>query len=387
MIRLLSPSSRPVARVPAPSRVVPIATALVLIGAVPAIAEPVWPTSEKDGLSFYGQVNQAYLNYDDGVESRGFFTVDNANNDNGSSVGLLYNGSFANGLAYSGRFQLQVTPRPSNEVSLQDPAGPSFTIETDDISYLEVALWQSNGAALYLGQGDMTANLSAPDFSGTGVIAGPNVSQVAGDMVLRYEDGTLSDVTLSDAIGTYDSGRKFRLRYDSKSYGGFAFSGSVGQDVEDSDDDTTYLDAQVSYEGSIPNWRYAAVLDVTGIGDNDYALMASLAFLHSSGLNLTTTHGKSNADTHYYYIKMGYLQNYFSMGATAFSVEYYNNGDWITPGSEAKSVGISLVQYVSDLDLQVYAAYRSYQAYTNIDISDQEYMDSSAVLAGLLWQF
>jgi hypothetical protein len=50
-------------------------------------------------------------------------------------------------------------------------------------------------------------------------------------------------------------------------------------------------------------------------------------------------------------------------------------------------VGISMVQYVSDLDLQVYAAYRSYQAYTNIDIPDQEYMDSSAVLAGLLWQF
>jgi hypothetical protein len=387
MIRPTPPSFRPDARNPAPWTIASLAPVLALIAAAPAAAEPVWPSSDRDGLSFYGQVNQAYLNYDDGIESRGFFTVDNANNDNGSSVGLLYNGSFANGLAYSGRFQLQVTPRPSNEVSLQDPAGPSFTIETDDISYLEVALWQSNGAALYLGQGDMTANLSAPDYSGTGVIAGPNVSQVAGDMVLRFENGTLSDVTLSDAIGTYDSGRKFRLRYDSKSYGGFAFSGSIGQDVEDSDDDTTYLDAQVSYEGRIPNWRYAAVLDVTGIGDNDYAVVASLAFLHSSGVNLTTTHGKSDTDAHYYFIKMGYLQNYLSMGPTAFSVEYYNNGDWITPGSEAKSVGVSLVQYVSDLDLQVYAAYRSYQAYTNVDIPDQDFLDASAVLAGLLWQF
>jgi hypothetical protein len=115
--------------------------------------------------------------------------------------------------------------------------------------------------------------------------------------------------------------------------------------------------------------------------------MASLAFLHSSGLNLTTTHGKSNADDHYYYIKMGYLQKYFSMGATAFSVEYYNNGDWITSGSESKSVGVSLVQYVSDLDLQIYAAYRSYQAYTNVDIPDEDFLDSSAVMAGLLWQF
>jgi hypothetical protein len=387
MIRPTPPSFRPDARNPAPWTIASLAPVLALIAAAPAAAEPVWPSSDRDGLSFYGQVNQAYLNYDDGIESRGFFTVDNANNDNGSSVGLLYNGSFANGLAYSGRFQLQVTPRPSNEVSLQDPAGPSFTIETDDISYLEVALWQSNGAALYLGQGDMTANLSAPDYSGTGVIAGPNVSQVAGDMVLRFENGTLSDVTLSDAIGTYDSGRKFRLRYDSKSYGGFAFSGSIGQDVEDSDDDTTYLDAQVSYEGRIPNWRYAAVLDVTGIGDNDYAVMASLAFLHSSGVNLTTTHGKSDTDAHYYFIKMGYLQNYLSMGPTAFSVEYYNNGDWITPGSEAKSVGVSLVQYVSDLDLQVYAAYLSYQAYTNVDIPNQDFLDGSAVLAGLLWQF
>jgi hypothetical protein len=50
-------------------------------------------------------------------------------------------------------------------------------------------------------------------------------------------------------------------------------------------------------------------------------------------------------------------------------------------------VGVSLVQYVSDLDLQVYAAYRSYQAYTNIDIPNQDFLDSSAVLAGVLWQF
>ena len=387
MIKLTPPSSRSAMRRSAFRYMVPVASTLVLVAAGPAATEPVWPTSDGDGFTFYGQVNQAYLNYDDGIESRGFFTVDNANNDNGSSLGLLYDGSFANGLAYSGRFQLQITPRPSNEVSLQDTAGPSFEIESDDISYLEVALRQANGATFYLGQGDMTANLSAPDYSGTGVIAGPNVSQIAGDMVLRYEDGTLSDRTLSEAIGTYDSGRKFRLRYDSKSYGGFAFSGSIGQDVEDSDDDTTYLDGQVSYEGSVPNWRYAAVLDVTGIGENDYAVMASLAFLHSSGLNLTTTHGKSNADDHYYYIKMGYLQKYFSMGATAFSVEYYNNGDWITSGSESKSVGVSLVQYVSDLDLQIYAAYRSYQAYTNVDIPEEDFLDSSAVMAGLLWQF
>jgi hypothetical protein len=52
-----------------------------------------------------------------------------------------------------------------------------------------------------------------------------------------------------------------------------------------------------------------------------------------------------------------------------------------------KVVGLSLVQYLSDLDLQVYAAYRSYQAYTSVDIPNHDFLDSSAVLAGLLWQF
>ncbi len=332
-------------------------------------------------------MNQAYLNYDDGVESRGFFTVDNATNDNGSSLGFLYDGTFAGGLAYSARFQVQVTPRPSNEVSLQDPAGPSFTIEGDDISYAEVGLFQSSGAALYFGQGDMTANLSAPDYSGTRVIAGPNMSQLAGDMLLRFEDGTVSNRTLSETIGTYDSGRKFRLRYDSRSYGGFSFSGSVGRDLQDSDDDTTYIDAQVSYEGRIPNWRYAAVLDFTTIAEDDHAAMLSFAFLHSSGLNLSATGAKSDEESHYYFIKMGYLQNYFRAGPTAFSVEYYNNGDWVTSGTEAKSVGVSLVQYVSEYDLQVYATYRTYQAYTNVQLANEDFKDGHAVAAGVLWQF
>jgi hypothetical protein len=274
--------------------------ALLLIGAVPAASQPAWPASDGEGWTFYGQINQAYLNYDDSVESRGFFTVDNANNLNGSNFGFLYDGELDSGVGYSGRFQLAVTPRPSDSVSLQDTAGEPFELDTDDISYLEIAFQQTNGARLYFGQGDMTANLSAPDYSGTTIIAGPNVSQIAGDMLLRFENGTLSDRTVSDSIGTFDSGRKFRLRYDSRSYNGFAFSGSIGQDLENSADDYTDIDAQISYEGQIPNWRYAAVLDITGIGDSEYAVMASLAFTHSSGLNFTTTQAKADNDSHYY---------------------------------------------------------------------------------------
>lgn len=363
------------------------AAALMLASTVPAVAQPAWPKSDGDGWTFYGQINQAYLNYDDSVESRGFFTVDNANNLNGSNFGFLYDGELDSGVGYSGRFQLAVTPRPSNEVSLQNPAGVPYELDAEDITYLEIAFQQTNGARLYFGQGDMTANLSAPDYSGTTIIAGPNVSQIAGDMLLRFENGTLSNRTLSDAIGTFDSGRKFRLRYDSRSFNGFAFSGSIGQDLEDSANDYTDIDAQVSYEGQIPNWRYAAVLDITGIGDNEYAVMASLAFMHSSGLNFTTTQAKSQNDKHYYYIKMGYLQNVLSMGPTAFSVEWYNNGDWIVQGSEAQSIGVSLVQYITRYDLQIYAAYRNFEAYQHAGLKNEDFRTGDAVIAGLAWEF
>lgn len=82
----------------------------------------------------------------------------------------------------------------------------------------------------------------------------------------------------------------------------------------------------------MPNWRHAAVLDVTGIGDNDYGVIASFAFLHRSGLNLTTTYGKSNTDTHCHRIKMGYLPQRFDIGPTAFSVEYCENADRLASG-------------------------------------------------------
>ena len=140
-------------------------------------------------------------------------------------------------------------------------------------------------------------------------------------MLLRFENGTLSERTVSDSIGTFDSGRKFRLRCDSRSHKGFAFSGSIGQDLENSADDCTDIDAQISDEGQLPNWRYAAVPDITGIGDSEYAVMASLALPHSSGLNFTTTQAKADNDNHYYCIKMSCLQNCFAMGPSAFSVE------------------------------------------------------------------
>jgi len=354
-----------------------------------AAAKPVWPEYEGDRLEGYGQINQAYLQYDDGTESRGFLTVDNATEDNGSFLGVLKGGAFANGVLWTGRFEISIAVRPSNEVSLQAPAGPSYQLDAEDIRYADTRFVTESKGTIYFGQGDMSANLDAPDYSGTAVIQGPNVSQIAGDMLLRYLGGALSDRTLSDAIGTFDSGRRFRLRYDSPEFfNGFAVSTSIGREVLVSDDDSTYFDLSGSYTHSNAIWDYSIVADVTGIGDNEYAGKLAFGYLHKpTGLNLTFTGTHSTTDQHYYYFKAGVIRDVFDIGATAIAVDWYNNGNWAAPGAEAETYGLSIVQNIDRANTVVYAAIRSFDNYTNLDIPDENFEKGQAIMAGLRWNF
>ena len=365
-----------------------IVAAMVGLGAGAAVAQTDWPVREGLGFKFYGQINQAYMTYDDGAESRGFFTVDNATNDNGSFVGVLRGGALDNGLTWDGRFELSIAPRRSDEVSLQNPAGPGYDLDAEDIRHAEVALYTNGKGTFYFGQGDMSANLDAPDYSGTEVIQGPNVSQIAGGMLLRYMDGTLSDRTLSDAIGSFDSGRRFRVRYDTPDFNGFAGSASLGREVLTSGDDNTYVDVVASYTHSNATWDYSVVADVTGIGDDEYAGKLAFGYLHKpSGLNLTFTGTHSTIDTHYFYFKAGIIRDLFSFGSTAVAIDWYNDGNWAASGTEEESFGLSIVQRIDKANMEVYAAVRSFDNYTNLDIPNEDFQKGEAIMAGLRWTF
>ena len=66
------------------------AAVTVLLAVQPAMAydDLIWPVADDLGFTLYGQINQSYLNYNDGFDQRGFFTVDNSTNYNGSFVGM-----------------------------------------------------------------------------------------------------------------------------------------------------------------------------------------------------------------------------------------------------------------------------------------------------------
>jgi hypothetical protein len=366
------------------------ATAL-LFAARPALAydDMPWPVADDLGFTLYGQINQSYLTYDDGFDQRGFFTVDNSTNYDGSFVGIRGGKLLDSGAVLAGRFEFDIQPRPSDVTSLQAPAGGGLVIDSEDIRSAELAYLTTGAGTVYFGQGDMSANLWAPDYSGTMVIAGPNMSLIAGGMVLRYPDGALSGRTLSEAIGTFDSGQRFRLRYDSVTLSGFTVSASVGREVLTEGDDSTYLDLSGKYERETVNWVYSAALSVTGIGDDEYAGIASFAYLHKpSGINVTFTGTHSTTDQHYFFFKGGIVRQIFPIGATALSVDWYNNGNWAAEHAENETFGVSLVQDIDAANLQLYATIRSFDDYTNAsDLPEENFEKGKAIAAGLKWTF
>lgn len=126
-------------------------------------------------------------------------------------------------------------------------------------------------------------------------------------------------------------------------------------------DDSTYLDLSRKYERETRNWVYSASLSITGLGDNEYAGIASFAYIHkASGINVTFTGTYSTTDQHDHCFKGGIVRQIFAIGSTALSVDWYNNGNWAADYAETETFGVSLVQDDDAANLQLYATIRHF---------------------------
>ena len=103
-----------------------------------------------------------------------------------------------------------------------------------------------------------------------------------------------------------------------------------------------------------------------------------------SGLNATVAAGKNiNGDTQYVYAKAGILRDWFSVGSTAVSVEYYDGNDFGSVGSESTSYGLSAVQKIDQLSLEIYASYRTFE----LTDTTNTYQDLDAAIFGARFRF
>ena len=360
---------------------------LVIVAAMALLGtEATAQTFENDSggsVRFYGQFSPTWLSYDDGEETTSTL-ADNANSN--SRLGFVITQPYGdNTLKLT--FETALGFVQTSEVMNGD-VPDWIDWQRTDLRKFEAA-WKGQYGTITFGQGSMATDGAATlDASGTGIAGTVTVDDVAGGFAFRNGDGVLSDVTVGDAFNDLDGGRRFRLRYDTPDYSGFSLAFAYGQNILAEDDDTDYYDAALRWSGETGDFDLSAAAGYAWAdpddGDTQEQFSASATLLHRpTGLNLALSGGTDPDGGSYGYIKAGWIGDIFTVGSTALSIDYYDGQDFVTDGSSSQAFGVSAVQTFKDLDLEVYAGWRSYEYADDA----ATYQDAESVLLGARWRF
>lgn len=366
-----------------------ISTRLSLIAfaacaAMPAVAEMKFNNASGGSVLLYGQLDPAYLSFDDGDSSTGE-VVDNTNSN--SRVGIWVRQPFGEH-KFSFNFETALGLRPSAGLSQNfTPKGVNW--RRTSIRKVDFALKTARYGTFSAGQGSMATDGAAHvDMSGTTLVTYASIPDTAGGF--RFYDatnGVLSNKFIAGAFGSFDGGRLGRVRYDTPSFSGFTVSASYGEQILASNVDFETRDIALRYAGEFGDFRmkgaigYARIKLAAGLVRED--TIGSFSLLHASGFNVTIASGKRTSAGHYGYGKLGYQAQWFPVGKTALSVDYYSGSDRTSVGSKSTSLGFGAVQKFDKARVEAYLGYRTYE----LNETAVAYLDASSVLFGARWKF
>jgi predicted porin len=308
---------------------------------------------EKVTLAISGWVNRMVNVVDDGKDTDAYF-VDNDNAE--SRVRFDGTARLDDDLTLGGTIELTIAPNKASNVNQVDQ-------ETGDIfeqRITEATLASKRFGKLSLGKGHTAGYGSASvDLSRTGVISYAEISDTAGGMLFRQEsDDTLTDVRILDAFRAFNGlSRQNRVRYDSPTFYGFHLAGSVISDAR--------YDGALYWGGQGYGFKAAAAAAVSypNEDDTDFQYDGSFSILHEdTGLNLSLSAGllerDNQGDPTNFYAKLGWLTRFFSIGETAFGVDYTRSINLPTDSDDGYSVGVAAVQLLEDYGTDIYLLYR-----------------------------
>lgn len=369
--------------------------------------------NRKVSLTIYGRVNQAVLYWDDGTESNTYVV----NNKTATTlVGFEGAASVTPDVSAGYRLEIELASAnsdfvdqgrfvglPANGVADEGRSGvfirhSNWWLEHKKLGRITVGL-QSNS----------TDNIAEMDLSRTSAVSLSSVETWNEGFFLRdsnngapvFFPGLLAANGAAFSVmgelwrGNFDGGRGNLVRYDSPTIAGFVFSADWGED----DDWAVAL----RYAGEFGQFRVAAgigyhegkILDTDNItaflgGENavfDHEeVVGSISVLHQpTGLFLTAAAGSREWDNlpnsifqilgdKYYYLKAGIVQRWNALGDTAIYGEYYKISDvglefaGVTAAindrynEEAETFGVGIVQHIDAAAMELYLAYRRYQA-------------------------
>ncbi|RUM95773.1 porin [Pseudaminobacter arsenicus] len=370
----------------------PAITGLILLGIAfssgSAMADGLKPIEYTFGdgtvIRLSGQINMGVLRYDDGQEVDTNFV----DNDNSGTRARLQLFTVRGDWKFESTFEVEYQPLASNDVS-QFNHRPNWDFGQRNIRKAEIAFANERFGKIWLGQGSTASDGTAEvDKSGTGIIAYSSIPDTSGGYFFRFQDDGLSDIQVGDAFSNFDGlGRKFRIRYDTPTFNGFGLRTSYGVDWLADDPEGMY-DVAATYTGDFDAVALEGAVSWSHNEASDTDLLAaSVSGLHKpTGISLTLAAGQEDTDApsgYYGYAKLGYERDFFDIGSTAFSIDYYLGKDIAAADSESRSFGLAAVQNIDKANLKLWLLWRDH----DYDDSNGEYEDGQAVFGGALFRF
>ncbi len=335
-------------------------------------------------VRYYGWFSFANQSIDDGVTTTSNI-VDYSGS--GSRFGFFIE-PVEGGGPLSFQFETGLGFRPSQKTS-QTNTPDSWDWGRKDLRHVQLILTTGIGT-FRLGQGSMTTDGEAEaDLGGTVVVAKSTIPESHGAFQFRTTGGALSGITIANTFNNFDGARRFRLRFDTKSYSGFSLAAAYGQEVLTSGNTDEFYDVSLSYQGTVGDFNIVGAIGTsytkTAISTNHNTL-GSVAVLHKpTGLNLSVAAGQaSNNGGSYVYLKGGWTADLISAGHTKFILEGLSGNDYLTSASRSDMWGVALIQNFDTQNLEVYAGYRGF---SYDDATALAYQDIGALQIGARWRF
>ena len=335
-------------------------------------------------VTFYGQFNLAYQNFDDGERSTSNI-VDNGNWN--SRLGFTITQPMGeNTLRW--RFETGLTMRNSSLVSqTQTPDWGDW--ERTLLRWFEVA-YDADFGTFSLGQGATAANGTAGlDDSFTFIAGAADATDGFASFRFRDTAGDLTKVTVGQVNSSLDPSRRFRLRYDTPVFNGVMLSASYGQNVLVSADENDYWEVAARWTGDVGELAVRSAIGYLWIeppaGGTTERLSGSFSVVHErTGLNFALSAGSEDGGPNYYWMRAGWQTDALAAGTTSLSVDHYDGSDFLSDGAKTENWGVYAVQDIDALSMNIYAGWREF---TYSDRSGTGYHDADGLLMGLRWAF
>jgi hypothetical protein len=336
-----------------------------------AIAEKPLVVSSNPRLkvALSGQVSRLLNLADDGKSTKAYF-VDN--NVSVSRLRVAATGEITDDLTVGTTIEMAISPNNSADVSQVNEDGS----QRDEFRKVEALLKSKAYGDVQFGKGDpATKDIARLDLSGTDVLAYAPTGDPAGGLLFRTkDDDELTTTNVASVFTDFDAGRTNRIRYDTPKFSGAYASASFGADQK--------WGVAARWAGTGHGLQATAGAGVQDPSSStaDLVYAGSASVLHEgTGLNLTYGTAFRDQDEgtgELQYVKAGWQHDFFTVGKTAFSLDFGLDEDVPTKDDDGKTVGLVALQNLSAYGTELFVGFRGY------DFDDGDGPDTSTIYVG-----